>query len=150
MTKEQPQLYIASSWKNVHAVKMLTEKLRAAGFKVASFVENAYEENLFPAGKFDFDEWIASDLGQKAFEYDTDGARLSDAIVYLSPSGCDAWAEVGIAWGSHVPVFGLHAKGEQVGLMRRLVVEWFKDHNELIAALQLFFHLIPAPEGAEG
>ena len=37
------KIYIASSWKNQHAVEMMTDKLRENGHKVISFVEAAVE-----------------------------------------------------------------------------------------------------------
>ena len=35
------RIYIASSWKNQHAVEMLTDLLRKAGHEVVSFVDKA-------------------------------------------------------------------------------------------------------------
>ncbi len=34
------KIYIASSWRNQHAVEMLTSMLRVRGHEVLSFVEN--------------------------------------------------------------------------------------------------------------
>lgn len=139
------KVYIASSWKNQHAVELITERLRAMGCEVMSFVENNHgeqdghlaTENGKPQA---FDEWCVSDRGRKSFEYDTRGATESDIVIYVGPSGCDAWAEVGAAWSRGVPVIGLIAKGEQVGLMRRMatwvgnVRELFEQISEVIDA----------------
>lgn len=38
-------IYIASSWKNQHAVEMMTALLREKGHTVLSFIENNYGEN---------------------------------------------------------------------------------------------------------
>lgn len=35
-------------------------------------------------------------------------------------------------------IFGLTAKGEQVGLMRRMVSEWFDCYTELLNAIEEF------------
>jgi hypothetical protein len=122
----------------MHAVEMLTALLRLRGHTVLSFVENNHGENDDPDSasnsmkKVDLNEWILSDQGRKSFEYDTNGATKSDLVIYISPSGCDAWAEVGAAWGSKVLIVGLRSKGEQVGLMRRLVTTWCDNYRELL------------------
>jgi hypothetical protein len=135
------KIYIASSWKNQHAVEMLTALLERAGHEVLSFVRNNHGEQaghlaLSDDGKpMNFDEWVWSDRGLKSFEYDTGSATKTDLVIYIGPSGTDAWAEVGAAWASGVPIFGLHAKGEQAWLMRRMV-DWFDDYVSLIDAIE--------------
>lgn len=129
------KVYIASSWKNQHAVELITEQLRSRGHEVLSFVENNHGEQAghlaTENGKpLAFDEWCMSELGQKSFEYDTGGAMNSDLVIYVGPSGCDAWAEVGAAYASYVPIIGLVSKGEQVGLMRRMAL-WVNNVREL-------------------
>ena len=96
-----------------------------------SFVENNHGES---DKAIPFDEWCASEMGRKSFVYDTDGATKSDLVIYVGPSGCDAWAEVGAAWSRGVPIIGLHAKGEQVGLMR-LMVLWVANVKEMWEAI---------------
>lgn len=120
---------------------MLTDHLRTRGHEVLSFVENNHGEHQSKktddgGAPLPFDEWCMSDLGHKSFVYDTNGATLSDLVIYIGPSGCDAWAECGAAWARGVPILALHAKGEQVGLMRRMAA-WFYDYRELLAAVDL-------------
>lgn len=124
------KIYIASSWKNQHAVEMLTRLLRDRGQEVKSFVEHEGKNGDF--ARLSFEEWINSDDGRDCFEYDTSGATDSDLVIYLGPSGCDAWAEVGAAWGRGVNIVGLCAKDEQVGLMRRMVGTWFHNYHDLM------------------
>jgi hypothetical protein len=140
------KIYIASSWKNLHAVQMLTGLLRAdedIDSTVLSFVENNHGE----VGQFstrhlatldgkpiNFDDWVWSERGEKSFKYDTGSAMESDLVIYIGPSGTDAWAEVGDAWAKGVPVYGLWAKGEPAGLMRRMVT-WFDNVQELLFAV---------------
>ena len=136
------RIYIASSWKNQHAVEMLTALLRARGHTVLSFVENNHGEQ---AGHLatekgtavPFEQWVTSERGRLSFEYDTNGATRSDAVVYIGPSGCDAWAEVGAAWASGVPIYGLWSKGESVGLMRRMMAAWANDYTVLLHWIDL-------------
>lgn len=127
-------IYIASSWKNQHAVEMLTAILRDKGHTVVSFVETNFYE-LEVAKRIGFDEWIKSDDGYKAFKYDTNGATQSDLVVYISPSGKDAAAEVGAAWAMGIPILALYAKGEDFGLMRRMISEWFERYPDLIKTI---------------
>jgi hypothetical protein len=125
------KIYIASSWKNQHAVEMLTDALRTKGHDVISFIEKAVCDEGRSEIKFDVEKWIHSKDGTDKFEYDTRGATQSDLLIYVGPSGTDAWAEVGAAWGAGVRILGLWSKGEQAGLMRHMV-EWFKDFRELL------------------
>lgn len=124
------KIYIASSWKNQHAVQMLTQALRDRGQTVKSFVEHEGASGLW--GKVSFDEWVESSDGADCFDYDTSGATDSELVIYLGASGCDAWAEIGAAWARGVPIVGLWAKGEQVGLMRRMIGQWFRNYSDLL------------------
>ena len=128
------KIYIASSWKNQHAVEMLTDILRDKGYEVLSFVDKAVNDEGRINIKFDFEQWIASNDGEQKFQFDTDGATKSDLVIYIGPSGTDAWAEVGAAWASDVPIIGLWAKGEPAGLMRRMIW-WTKDFRELLVII---------------
>lgn len=42
--------------------------------------------------------------------------------------------EVGAAWASHIPIYGLLSKGEVAGLCRRMIL-WFKGYRELLEAI---------------
>ena len=124
-------IYIASSWKNQHAVEMLTDLLEQRNYEVKSFIRNANEERLNAVAE-DLDRWIWSEDGERSFDYDTGWAAKSDIVIYLGPSGCDAWAEIGITWASKRPIYALKAKGEPIGLMRRLVTKWFDDYKDMV------------------
>ncbi len=123
------KIYIASSWRNQHAVEMLTKMLRDGGHKVLSFIENETTH----------DEITDENLGtaSEQFNFDTHSATSADIVVYIGPSGCDAWAEVGAAWAKVVPIFGLWSKGENVGLMRQMVYMWFDNYRELLNVIPL-------------
>jgi hypothetical protein len=118
------EIYIASSWKNQHAVEMLTALLRKRGHEVMSWVENNYDEDHAPDSGFDFETWVQTEAAERSFQYDTTHAIRSNLVIYVGPSGTDAWAEVGAAWASGVRIFGLWAKGEASGLMRKMVDRW--------------------------
>lgn len=121
---------------------MLTDLLRIRGHEVLSFVENSHGEQVgylaVDHGKeIPFHEWVASERGKKSFQYDTNGACNSDLVIYIGPSGCDAWAEVGAAWATGTAIFALESKGEQIGLMRRMAT-WFVGYRELLKAVDEF------------
>lgn len=89
------KIYIASSWKNQHAVEMLTALLRANKHEVLSFVENQHGEMdsyqpVEDGKKLSFEEWIVTERAWKSFIYDSEGAMYSDLVIYISPSGKDA------------------------------------------------------------
>lgn len=135
-------VYIAASWKHQHSVEMLTALLREKGHEVKSFVENNHGE---ATKGMPFDDWVFSKDGDRSFEYDTEWAGHSSLVVYIAPSGKDAAAEVGIAWASGVPVLGLYAKGEDFGLMRRLI-EWHTDYRKLLKSVDIYAGVSPVVE----
>lgn len=131
------KIYIASSWKNQHGVEMLTAMLRSMGHEVVSWIENNYGENHnHITKKFAFEDWVTSDESNQSFEFDTNGATKSDLLIYYAPAGKDACAELGAAWASGVAIIGLHAKGEDLGLMRKMVGIWFNSVGELASYVQ--------------
>jgi len=128
------KIYIASSWRNQHAVEMLTDILRNLGHEVMSFVESAVH------GPYEYlynepHEWFNSDSSLKRFDNCISGVTKSQLVIYIGPSGTDAWAEVGAAWAAGVPISGLWAKGEPAGLMRKMVY-WFTDYRELLKTIK--------------
>lgn len=106
MAKKDFKIYIASSWKNVHAVELITDLLEDKGIEVLSFVRNSNEE----IQGIDFEHWVHSPAAKKSFEYDTNGAKTADLVIYISPSGKDAAAEVGIPWAVGCPLLGCGQK----------------------------------------
>jgi hypothetical protein len=130
------KIYIASSWKNQHAVEMMTSILREKGHEILSFIENNHGEGHGVEKPIPFEEWIKTEQAANSLRYDTSGASGSELVIYIGPSGTDAWAEVGIAWASQVQIYGLWAKGEQAGLMRMLVEKWFTNYQDLIDQIE--------------
>lgn len=142
------KVYIASSWKNQLAVELLTKEIRAIGAEVLSFIENAHGENKVHASAGEkeepFEKWVWGERGEKSFKYDTGGAMNADLVVYVGPSGVDAWCEVGCAYAMGVPIIGFWAKSEQVGLMRRIPTMWCDDAAKLVEAINEFIN--PKPD----
>lgn len=132
------KIYIASSWKNIHGVEMLTSMLREQGHEVVSFIENNFgETHNHVTKKFPFEEWVNTAESDQSFAFDTAGATQSDLVIYYGPSGKDACAELGAAWASSVPILGLYAKGEDLGLMRKMVRTWYDRYTDLLKAVYM-------------
>jgi hypothetical protein len=133
------KIYIASSWRNQHGVEMLTYLLRKDGHEVISWVENNYGEmHNHITKKFDFETWVNSEESDSSFNFDTKGATECDLLIYYAPSGKDACCELGAAWGAKVPIFGLYAKGEDLGLMRKMMTAWYTRYTDLLIAVEEF------------
>lgn len=135
------KIYIASSWRNAHGVEMLTAALRNNGHKVISWVENNFGENHnHVTKKMDPEAWMNSVESDQSFQFDTLGATKCEVFIWYGPGGMDAAAELGASWADaqHHPlgfkrrIYGLWAKGEQIGLMRKMVDEWFPRVQDLI------------------
>lgn len=125
-------IYIASSWKNQHAVEMLTTQLRLHKYEVRSFVENNYGEGHGPDKAIPFEDWVKTDQAVSAFMYDMQAASTSDITIYIAPSGKDAAAEAAMCFANGRTLYGLWAKGEDFGLMRKMFNEWFYRYDELL------------------
>jgi hypothetical protein len=131
------RIYIAASWKHQHAVEMLTERLEEGGHEVLSWLRQGRPEEAFLSQR-ELTGFIRSPEGRRIFDFCAASATGADLLIYLGPSGCDAWAEVGAAYGARVPVFGLLAKAEEVGLMRHMIGRWFGSVGALLKEVDEF------------
>ena len=132
------KIYIAASWKHQHAVEMLTNLLEERGHTILSWLREGRPEEAFLSKK-DLDAFIYSEVGQGVFNFCVTSVKSADLIIYVGPSGCDAWAELGMAYGMGKPIFGLLAKSEDVGMMRHMIIEWFKSVNSLLENVDKFY-----------
>lgn len=128
------RIYIAASWKHQHAVEMLTDLLELRGHTILSWIREGRPEEAFLSQK-ELTHFIQSPEGERVFDFCIDSVTSADLIIYIGPSGCDAWAEIGAAYGSEIPVLGLLAKAEQVGLMRHMIENWYSSISELLVAV---------------
>ena len=129
------KIYVASSWRNQHGVEMLTALLRTNGHEVISWIENNYGE-LETIVNLSFEKWVNTDGAARSFVFDTEGATKCDLMIYYAPAGKDCCAEMGAAWASNVPIIGLYAKGEDLGLMRKMVLAWYNRYTEILEAVE--------------
>lgn len=126
------RIYIASSWKNQHAVEMLTALLRHQGAEVLSFIENRYQNTNLGTGTIIDANWLNTDSADKCFLFDSRSAMSCDLFIYVGPSGKDAAAECGMAYAQKIPMVALDAKGEDFGLMQKMFETWFDRYQELL------------------
>ncbi|MDL2216310.1 nucleoside 2-deoxyribosyltransferase [Desulfovibrio sp. OttesenSCG-928-M14] len=129
------KIYIAASWKHQHAVEMLTERLEGLGHEVLSWLREGRPEEAFLSRR-ELEHFIYSEEGRRVFDFCAGSATHCDLVIYLGPSGCDAWAEVGAAYGRGVPILGLMAKSEDVGLMRLMIRSWHSSVSGLLEAVR--------------
>ena len=131
------KIYIAASWKHQHAVEMLTNLLEERGHTILSWLREGRPEEAFLSKK-DLDNFIKSEVGKQVFDFCVTSVKSADLIIYVGPSGCDAWAEIGAAYGLGKPIFGLLAKSEDVGMMRHMIIEWFQSVTALLENVDKF------------
>lgn len=136
------KIYIAASFRHQHAVEMLTERLEDMGIEVLSWLREGRPDEAF-LSKLELENFIRSQEGERVFRFCAGSATTADLLIYLGPSGCDAWAEVGAAYGSGVPVMGLLAKSEEVGLMRHMIQSWSTSVSDLLKRVKAFQDDLP-------
>jgi hypothetical protein len=132
------KIYIASSFRNLHTVNLLTDRLAEAGHVVLDWTRFAPP---LPAGMRPEERRAALDADDRGqiFEFCTNACSMADLVIYLGQSGQDAACEVGMAWLSGVPVYGLGGPLEAPGLiLARAVSQWFGKSNDLLAAVEGF------------
>lgn len=130
------KIYIASSWRNQHAVEMLTRLLREKGHTVMSWIENNYGENHGKNTMQPFEAWLKSESAGRAFKFGTEAAATCDVLIYVGVGGKDAATECGIAYANGAYMIALWAKGEDFGLMRKMFGDnWFERYDEVLSII---------------
>lgn len=132
------QVYIASSFKNIHAVRLLAKAMRTMGYTILDWTEKATPpEGLNPAERR---AWMDTDHGGEVFNFCAKACHDADFILYLGTSGQDAGVEVGIAYGAGIPILGIRGPLEAPGLMLHGAGTVWVEHIE--QALQVLQEVI--------
>lgn len=142
-------IYIASSFRNVHAVRMLAAALVEVGHKVLDWTPLAPP---LPAGMRPEERRavLDSDARGRIFDFCAESCAGADLVIYLGESGKDTSFEIGLAWGAGVPVYGLAGWLEAPGLMlARGVARWFERHEALLDAVEALAEDLYAKEHPE-
>ncbi len=132
------KVYIASSFKNIHAVRLLAKNMQSMGYEILDWTLKATPPEGLNASQRR--EWMDTDHGGEVFVFCANACREADFIVYLGTSGQDAGVEVGIAFGSGKPVLGIRGPLESPGLMLYGACTCWVEHIE--HALQILKEII--------
>ena len=131
------EIYIASSFRNLHAVQMLAVSLREAGHTILDWTRLAppIRNNMpMPERKALLD----SDERGEIFDFCRAACGSADLVIYIDPAGQDAACEVGMAAASGILVFGLSSPLDAPGLiLSRAVSQWFTSVGALLAAVEV-------------
>lgn len=100
------KFFIASPWKNINAVKNLSDELKKRGYGVYSFIESSanlmtgmsIEDELTTFGEA-LKNWESDPRIKLIFNSEIGGLRSSDALILLEPSGRSSLLEAGVAYG---------------------------------------------------
>ena len=126
-------LYIASSFRHVHGVRLLSRELRRLGYEVFDWTEEATPpEGLSVAERR---IWMDTDHGGEVFGFCAMACRTADLVVYMGASGQDAGVEVGMARASGVPILGVRGPLESPGLMLYGAVDAWVESIDLALAI---------------
>lgn len=109
------RVYIAASFRHLHAVRLLGRAMRRMGYRLFDWTELAKPpDGLTPAQRR---AWMDTDHGGEVFAFCEKACREADFVVYVGASGQDAGVEIGLARASGVPVLGIRGPLEAPGLM---------------------------------
>lgn len=131
-------IYIASSFRNIHAVHLLRDRLQSQGYTVLDFTKFAPP---LPDAMKSEDRRVAIDHDERGiiFNFCTSACGQADLVIYVGASGQDSACEVGIAWAAGVPVFGIAGVLEKPGtILARAVTSWFMDIDALLQGVKMF------------
>lgn len=131
-----PKIYIASSFKHMHGVRLLGRELRTYGFSILDWTEKATPPSgLTPAQRR---AWMDTDTeGGQVFSFCRDACVQADLVIYFGESGQDAGVEVGIAYGAGVPILGIRGPLEAPGLMLHgAICQWADSVEGALDLLQ--------------
>lgn len=124
------KLYICTSTRNLAAYRQLQLALELAPYEVQDWTR------FLPEPGPQFETLKNDDPHGATFTYCSRALGGADLVVYLGPSGCDASAELGIAFASGVPVWGVAGPDERPGVMiKGCVHRWFPTLGALIDEL---------------
>ena len=110
-------IYIAASYRHLHAVRMLTALIRdvCPGVTILDWTTLATPpEGLTTAERR---AWMDTDHGGRVYDFCAQACTSADLVIYLGASGQDAGVEVGMARAAGVPVLGVRGPLEAPGLM---------------------------------
>ncbi len=132
------KVYIAASFRHIHAVQMLANHLENLDFDVLDWTKKAVvPEGLSPAQRR---EWMdTDDNGGTVYAFCSNACTTADFVIYLGESGQDAGVEIGMAKAKGIPILGIRGPLEAAGLMLHGSCTLWVDtiNNALVVLKQL-------------
>ncbi|MDR3320794.1 MAG: translation initiation factor 2 [Desulfovibrio sp.] len=122
-------VYIASSFKHKHGVRLLGRELRTMNCHILDWTEKAVP----PSGLTPTERriWMDTDRnGGQVYTFCKNACLAADMLVYYGASGQDAGVEVGLAVGAGLPILGIRGPLEGPGLMLHGAVTQWTDNVE--------------------
>lgn len=128
-------VYIAASFRHVHAVRLLSRELRRMGYELFDWTEEATPPEGLSAQERRV--WMDTDHGGEVFGFCAMACRTADLVIYLGASGQDAGVEVGMARASGIPVLAVRGPLESPGLMLYGAAEvWVENIDSALHILE--------------
>lgn len=138
------KIYIAASFRHMHAARMLACELRKAGCEILDWTEKATPPPGLTSAQRRI--WMDTDQnGGQVYNFCREACQSADLVIYYGASGQDAGVEVGIASASGVPILGIRGPLEDPGLMLHGAVCVWTD--EICAAIDIVRELAAIHEG---
>ena len=139
-------VYIASSFRHVHAVRLLSRELRRMGYELFDWTEKAT-----PPEGLSVQErrvWMDTDHGGEVYSFCAMACRAADLVIYLGASGQDAGVEVGMAQASGIPVLAVRGPLESPGLMLYGAADaWVESMDSALGILRALPAELPDEKG---
>ena len=139
-------VYIAASFRHVHAVRLLSRELRLMGYELFDWTEEAKP----PEGLSAHDRriWMDTDHGGEVYSFCAMACRTADLVIYLGASGQDAGVEVGMARASDIPVLAVRGPLESPGLMLYGAADaWVESMDSALGILRALPAELPDEKG---
>lgn len=158
------RIYLASSWKNVEAVRGIAELLRMKGHEVFDFTDPtirpkgmdnfAFEASLIagrPREEIEWLEFLDWPATKRAFACDKAGLDWANTIVMILPCGRNAHLEAGygVGQGKDVFIFGKLPKGEYE-VMYRFATGCYRTEQFMDLVDRLKLTKLQAEESTQG
>lgn len=128
-------IYIAASFRHMHAVRLLARELRRLGCRILDWTAKAAPPPGLTAAQRRI--WMDTDRGGEVYEFCRAACTTADLVIYFGESGQDAGVEVGMAAASGVPVLGIRGPLESPGLMLHgAIAAWTEDACQALAVIE--------------
>lgn len=129
------KVYIASSFRHLHAVRLLGQAMKSMGYVLLDWTEKACPPEGLSSSKRR--EWMDADHGGEVFSFCAKSCIDADLVIYFGESGQDAGIEVGVAYGKGIPILGIRGPLESPGLMLHgACTVWVKSIDKALLLLE--------------